>query len=509
MADTSPTLPTVLADRYRLQEEIGRGGMATVYLAHDEKHRRDVAVKVLRADLSASLGPDRFLREIEIAAQLQHPHILMLIDSGHKDDLLYYVMPLAEGGSLRDRLMQKRRCSTEEAISVVRPVADALTYAHRQGVVHRDIKPENILFSQNHPVVSDFGIAKAVTAGTDRLTRTGFPVGTPGYMSPEQAMASVDLDPTTDVFSLGVVFYEMVIGDIPAMWVADESVAVLRFLDAPDEHRRRLDRLSGTVEQALVKALALRREHRFESPNAFVGALMDQTDRRYATAEANAIIRRAANMEVERAPTESHALSLGGLQQIGAEVGIPPEQVRRAALAVDTAPNNAPRGWGRLLGANTRIHVERVVDGELPEIEFPALVEEIRTTLGAIGTVNAFGQAVTWHTAPSSGQMGREIHVMIAVRRGETRIRLEERLTQLAGGLFGGLLGGGGGAGGAVAGAALGEAGLVLAAIGAAIGVVGGVYGLARGIFTVSANNRRKQLERLADRLVEMAEDAL
>jgi serine/threonine-protein kinase len=162
--------------------------MATVYLARDRKHNRDVAVKVLRPDLAASLGADRFLKEIEIAARLTHPHILALHDSGEAGGFLYYVMPYITGHSLRQRIEAQQRLSPGEALRIAAPVADALSYAHEMGVFHRDIKPENILFSQGHPIVADFGIAKAVsTAGVGNLTRTGFPLGTPGYMSPEQA----------------------------------------------------------------------------------------------------------------------------------------------------------------------------------------------------------------------------------------------------------------------------------------------------------------------------------
>src|SRR5437762_10036434 len=183
MAELLARLRGVLADRYAIDRELGHGGTATVYLAQDLKHGRAVAVKVLRPELAAALGAERFLKEIQIAARLSHPHILPLHDSGEAGGFLYYVMPYVEGGSLRQQLEgpPRRALTQEQALAIAEPVADALTYAHRMGVLHRDIKPENILFQQGHPIVADFGIAKAVsTAGGANLTRTGFPVGTPG-----------------------------------------------------------------------------------------------------------------------------------------------------------------------------------------------------------------------------------------------------------------------------------------------------------------------------------------
>src|SRR2546422_967658 len=257
----------------------GGGAMATVYLAADRKHRREVALKVLLPGLAAFLGAERFLREIQTAARLTHPHILALHDSGEAGGVLYYVMPYIEGASLHPRLQDPRRLSGEHGLAIAAPVADALSYAHRMGVLHRDIKPENILFSQGHPIVADFGIAKAIsTAGGANLTRTGFPLGTPGYMSPEQAAGLTDLDERTDVYSLAVVIYEMLVGEVPGRWPTEDAVRAGRFLEATAPHRTRLSDAAGArVEGALVRGLAIRHDQRTATPAALIDELSGAT----------------------------------------------------------------------------------------------------------------------------------------------------------------------------------------------------------------------------------------
>jgi serine/threonine-protein kinase len=208
-------LTTALADRYAIERELGRG-MATVYLARDLKHQRLVALKVLRPELAAALGPDRFLQEIRLTSRLQHPHILSLLDSCTAGDLLYYVMPYVEGESLRQRLDRETQLQVDAAIVIAQQVAAALQYAQDRGIVHRDIKPENILLSDGHGLVADFGIAKALTAaGGEKLTETGLALGTPYYMSPEQASATRSLDGRADLYALGCVLYEMLAGSPP------------------------------------------------------------------------------------------------------------------------------------------------------------------------------------------------------------------------------------------------------------------------------------------------------
>jgi serine/threonine-protein kinase len=244
-----------------------------VYLADDQKHHRAVALKVLLPGLAAYLGVERFLKEIQIAARLTHPHILALHDSGEAGGFLYYVMPYIDGASLRQQLeaREQRRFSQHEVFAIAEPVADALSYAHRMGVLHRDIKPENILFSQGHPIVGDFGIAKAVsTAGGANLTRTGFPVGTPGYMSPEQAAGLTELDERTDVYSLAVVIYEMLVGEVPGRWPTEDAVRAGRFLEATPRHRTQLTAVGSRIEAALVRGLAIRNDQRTATPAALM-----------------------------------------------------------------------------------------------------------------------------------------------------------------------------------------------------------------------------------------------
>ena len=213
---TAPALADALRDRYRLERELGHGGMATVYLAHDLKHDRNVAIKVLRPELAAVIGAERFVREIRTVAALQHPHILGLIDSGEVQGTAYYVMPFVEGESLRERLVREKQLAIPDAVRIATEVASALDYAHRHGIIHRDIKPENILLHDGSALVADFGIALAASkAGGARMTETGMSLGTPQYMSPEQAMGEREITPRADVYALGCVLYEMLSGEPP------------------------------------------------------------------------------------------------------------------------------------------------------------------------------------------------------------------------------------------------------------------------------------------------------
>ena len=268
-----PTLAGALHDRYVLERELGRGGMATVYLARDLRHGRPVALKVLRPELAVSLGSARFLQEIHFAAKLQHPHILPVFDSGETAGHLWYSMPYVEGEALRGLLQRKVQLPLDEAIRITREVADALDYAHRHGVVHRDIKPENILLEEGHAVVADFGIAQAIEgAGRDRLTATGLSLGTPSYMSPEQAAGDRVLDGRSDIYALGCVLYEMLAGEPPFTGASAQAVIAKRLTTAVS-HLRTVRDVPEGVEQIVIRALARVPADRFRSAAAFAQAL--------------------------------------------------------------------------------------------------------------------------------------------------------------------------------------------------------------------------------------------
>ena len=246
MAENIDRLTAALSDRYAIEHELGAGGMATVYLAQDLKHDRKVAVKVLRPELAAVVGAERFLHEIKLTANLQHPHILALHDSGEADGLVFYVMPFVEGESLRDKLNREKQLSIEETIEITKGVASALDYAHRHDVIHRDIKPENILLQDGQPVVADFGIALAVSAASGtRLTETGLSLGTPHYMSPEQAMGDRELDARSDVYSLACVTYEMLVGEPPYTGPTAQAIVAKLITEKPQHITLPLDDLES------------------------------------------------------------------------------------------------------------------------------------------------------------------------------------------------------------------------------------------------------------------------
>ena len=267
-------LSTVLADRYRLEHELGQGGMATVYLAEDVRHRRRVAIKVLHPELSAVLGPDRFLKEIELTANLQHPHILPLFDSGAVEGLLFYVMPFVEGETLRSRLSREHQLPIAEAVRIASDVADALEYAHKRGVVHRDIKPENILLHEGRPQVADFGIALAVQqAGGSRMTQTGMSLGTPQYMAPEQAMGDKGVDARADLYALGAVTYEMLTGEPPFTGPTAQAIVAKVMTESPRALVPQRRTIPPHVEAAVLRALEKLPADRFATAAEFIAAL--------------------------------------------------------------------------------------------------------------------------------------------------------------------------------------------------------------------------------------------
>ena len=294
--ETIERLKAALSGRYRIERELGAGGMATVYLAHDLKHDRDVAIKVLHPDLGAALGGERFLTEIRTTARLQHPHILPLLDSGEADGLLYYVMPVVTGETLRARLSREQQLPIPEAVRIASEVASALDYAHRQGVVHRDIKPENILLHDGQALVADFGIALAVqTAGGQRMTQTGLSLGTPQYMSPEQAMGEKTIDARSDVYALGAVTYEMLTGDAPFTGSTVQAI-VAKVLSAEAERPTMLRKtIPPHVEATVLTALAKLPADRFATAAEFKEAINRPDYTGASTQASSATVRNAGS----------------------------------------------------------------------------------------------------------------------------------------------------------------------------------------------------------------------
>ena len=268
-------LRTRLADRYDIQGTLGEGGMATVFLARDLKHHRRVALKVLHPELAAVLGPDRFLAEIRTTANLQHPHIVPLHDSGDADGLLYYVMPVLEGETLRERLRREQQLPIDEAIRIARSIAATLEYAHRHGVIHRDIKPDNIYLHEGQALIADFGIALAVTsAGGERMTKTGLSLGTPEYMSPEQALGERSITAKTDVYALACVLYEMLTGEPPFRGATIQAILGRILQDSPAPPSRVRPSVPAAIDDAVLAALARLPADRTQSAAAFGEALV-------------------------------------------------------------------------------------------------------------------------------------------------------------------------------------------------------------------------------------------
>src|SRR5438105_3412343 len=291
-------LRTALNDRYRIEREIGAGGMATVYLAHDVRHDRDVAIKVLHPDLAAALGAERFLAEIKTTAKLQHPHILPLLDSGEADGLLYYVMPYISGESLRNRLDRETQLAVDDAVRIAREVLSALESAHKHGVIHRDIKPENILLHEDQALVADFGIALAVSvAGGPRMTQTGLSLGTPAYMAPEQAMGERVVDGRADIYASGAVLYEMLVGEAPFTGPSVQAIVARVMTESPRPVTGQRRSVPEHVNAAVLRSLEKLPADRFHSAAEFSNALVNPA---FTTrgAESTSSIKRASSKTI-------------------------------------------------------------------------------------------------------------------------------------------------------------------------------------------------------------------
>jgi eukaryotic-like serine/threonine-protein kinase len=328
MADPISALREGLRDRYEFERELGRGGMATVWLARDLRHDRPVALKVLHPELAATLGPERFQREIRMAARLQHPHVLTVLDSGTVGERLWFTMPYVEGESLRERLRRERQLPVEEAVRIAREAAQALQYAHDQGIIHRDIKPENLLLTRDgNTLVADFGIARALTGdGDDRLTETGLAVGTPAYMSPEQAAGEKSLDARTDVYSLAAVLYEMLAGQAPYVAATTQALIMKRLTEPPPSARAVRPNVPEAVDHAIRKALAPVAADRFGSAAEFGRELAPAQGLRDAGAQEKSTVLTAAGAAPRatthpRRPRSAAILVLGFVLGLGVLFG--------------------------------------------------------------------------------------------------------------------------------------------------------------------------------------------
>ena len=334
-------LNTALAGRYRIGRELGAGGMATVYLAHDIRHDRAVAIKVLHPDLGAALGGERFLTEIRTTARLQHPHILPLLDSGSADGLLFYVMPLVTGETLRARLERETQLPVDDSLLIAREVADALAYAHSLGVIHRDIKPENILLQNGHAVVADFGIALAVqSAGGERMTQTGLSLGTPQYMSPEQATGERIIDARSDIYALGAVVYEMLVGEPPFTGPSVQAIVARVMTDEPRSFTTQRKAIPVAVEDAVMRALEKLPADRFRTAAEFGAALDSRTAPARSAVRARTVSKRDRGLlgAMSGVAIAMTAVALWGWLRPHA-----PPNVIRYRVTLDSVP--ATRNW--------------------------------------------------------------------------------------------------------------------------------------------------------------------
>ncbi|HUQ14490.1 MAG TPA: protein kinase [Gemmatimonadales bacterium] len=418
-------LAEALRDRYTLERELGRGGMATVYLARDLKHDRPVALKVMHPELAATLGPARFLREIRLCARLQHPHILAVLDSGtagsEGQGQLWFTMPFVEGESLRSRLAREGQLPLADAVRIAREMADGLHYAHQHGVIHRDIKPENILLSGGHALIADFGIARALAAGEerdDRLTETGMTLGTPQYMSPEQAAGERTLDSRTDVYSLGCVLYEMLAGEPPFTGPNQQAILAKR-LTGPAPHLSTVREIPPAVDQAVARALARTPGDRFATSADFAAALE-------TAAQSETVSRHALRMTPRRWGVWAVALAAG----LSAAL-----VVSYVVLQRDESSSGAP------LASAAVLPFVNMSPGKDQEYFSDGLTEELITSLSQVEGLRVAARTSSFQFKGRSAdvrEVGRSLDVGAvlegSVRKSGNRLRISAQLVNVAAG---------------------------------------------------------------------------
>jgi Tol biopolymer transport system component len=415
-----PTLTQALADRYRIERELGSGGMATVYLADDLKHRRKVAIKVLRSELAAVIGASRFLKEIETTANLQHPHILPLFDSGEVNGTVFYVMPFVEGESLRDRLTREKQLPIADAVRMATEVASALDYAHRHGVIHRDIKPENILLHDGTALVADFGIALAASkAGSSRMTETGMSLGTPHYMSPEQAMGEREITARSDVYALGAVLYEMLVGDPPFTGSTAQAIVAKVMTEKPAPLRRQRERIPEQVEDAVFTALEKLPADRFGTAADFAAALAEETAGRRDRSRTGSRASFTRPVFLWSAAAVVAAIAVGAFLLGGRILGRPAPPLEfgqsiqvTSEPGLEVQPAISPDGksvaYAAGTSAGTRIYVRQITGGRASPVTSDSSSSETNPRWSPDGTRILFLARGAVYSAPAAGGPARQ-----------------------------------------------------------------------------------------------------
>lgn len=535
------SLAAALTGQYQLQREVGRGGMGIVYVAHDPRLDRLVAIKTLPPHLANdAVVRDRFLREARTAAALSHPNIVPVYRADEIAGEVFFVMGYVDGESLSSRIQRAGPISPRELLPILRDVSDALGYAHTRGVIHRDVKAENILIdgATQRAMVTDFGIARV--AATAPMTATGTVLGTVSYMSPEQ-VAGDQVDGRSDIYSLGVLAFYALSGHFPFESNTPSAVLVAHVTTAPPALRDVAphipESVADIVDRCLLKDPAQRFEYAEELEEALIAAEQDVASSTapeiLSSKEAHAVWERAALLQEltgldvkppelpkrppaersNRAPaTLTSGYQMADVRDAAKAVGIRDKYVDRA-LAERRAQETptfgvmpaGPVKKNPFLGDVTTISFQALIDGEMRERDFDLMIDVIRRTLGEAGNVSAVGRSLSW---TSTGQ--RKVQVSVLVRDGRTAIHVSEKLRDLAGGLYGGIMGGGGGGSiGPMLGVGIGALHSPFAAVGLALGMVGVLYTTARTIYTRIVRKRRETLEQLTTFLADQARKSL